>query len=132
MNDFLSNPWVVRGIIVIAVAVLGRVFGPMIRDRMDRSAKSWPQTSGRVEHTRATVVNNGNGDRLVGEVSYSYSANGDYYAGFLHFPARTEEQAERLAGAWKGLPLIVRYKANDPEVSHIIFDEQPPRAPLGA
>jgi hypothetical protein len=52
------------------------------------------------------------------------------YSGFLHFPSRSENHAEKLIEGWKGLKLIVRYRSNKPSESHVIVVEQPPRLTL--
>jgi hypothetical protein len=130
MNDF---PWVKLIIYGIpAAGVVGyRLLAPVLRSRKDGAAKAWPQTTGYAEHTRATTISVGGRDnQWVGEIAYSYRAEGEYYTGLLHFPATTEKQAERSIEGWKGLQLIVRYHPSRPSESHIILDEQPPRIPV--
>ena len=63
----------------------------------------------------------------MGEVACPYRADGEYYTGLLHFPATTESGAEKSIEGWKGLQLIVRYRAGRPTDCHIILDEQPLR-----
>jgi hypothetical protein len=127
MDDF---PWVKLIIygIPVACVVAYRLLAPVFRARKDGAAKAWPQTTGYAEHTSATTINvGGRNNQWVGEVAYSYRADGEYYTGLLHFPTTTEKQAEKSIEGWKGLQLIVRYRAGRPTESHIILDEQPPR-----
>jgi|KBSSwiStaDraftv2_1062776.scaffolds.fasta_scaffold04433_15 hypothetical protein len=130
MNDFPWQNLLVRVGMPLAIVVLYRVLVPILRARKDGTANAWPQTSGYAEHTCVTTIHvAGGGDQWVGEVAYSYRAEGEYYTGLLQFPTTTEKQAERSIEGWKGLQLIVRYHPNKPSESHIILDEQPPRIP---
>jgi len=133
MNEFPWQNLLIRVGIPLAIIVLYRGLVPLLRARKDGTAKAWPQTSGYGEHTRATTINvAGRGDQWVGEVAYSYRAEGEYYTGLLHFPATTEKQAERSIEGWKGLQLIVRSHPNKPSESHIVLGEQPPRIPAAS
>jgi hypothetical protein len=130
MNDFPWDKVVIYGI--PAVGILGyRLLSPVLRARKDGTAKAWPQTTGYAEHTPATTISIGGRDnQWVGQVAYSYRADGEYYTGLLHFPTTTEKQAEKSIKGWKGLQLIVRYRAERPTESHIILNEQQPRITL--
>jgi hypothetical protein len=128
MDNFPWQSILIRVGIPLAIIVGYRILAPILRARKDGDAKSWPQTTGYAEHTHATTISiGGRNDQWVGEVAYSYRADGEYYTGLLHFPATTEKQAEKSIEGWKDLQLIVRYRAGRPTESHIILDEQPPR-----
>jgi len=127
MNDFPWDKLLIYGI-QVAIVIAYRLLAPVLRARKDGAAKSWPQTTGYAEHAHATTINvGGRNNQWVGEVAYSDRADGEYYTGLLHFPATTEKRAEKSIEGWKGLQLIVRYRAGHPTESHIILDEQPSR-----
>jgi len=89
-------------------------------------AKSWPYTKGTVEHAEARTEGEGKSAHWVGELTYSYSVDGQYYAGFRQLPASSEDHAWDLVKGWKGSRLIVHYRQDKPEVSFIIMSEQNP------
>jgi hypothetical protein len=88
-----------------------------------KKAKNWPCTPAKIEHTRARTLDQDEGKGWVGELAYSYCVNGAYYAGFHHFPAKSEVDAERLIEGWKDRDVMVHYKANDPSISMLLIEE---------
>ena len=71
----------------------------------------WPSTVGTVESIDSEAIP---GDRagtlfVGGELSYSYSVNGEYYAGFYRLAAGTQSEAHAMLQGWKGRRATVRY-----------------------
>jgi hypothetical protein len=80
------------------------------------NAQSWPVTQGTVEWTwtRAEGLQE---DRLVPEVCYSYSVNGEFFSG-------TYETREKNFDLFpKGSRILIHYKPGDPSVSYIDREE---------
>jgi hypothetical protein len=96
--------------------------------RVRKRAKDWPSVQAIIEHTRSRQLDNDEGKGWVGELAYSYSVNGEYYAGFHHFTARHEADAERSIEGWKDRRVMAHYKPNDPSVSVLLVEEQKPPA----
>jgi hypothetical protein len=92
--------------------------------RIRKRAKDWPSIQAVVEHTRSRQLDNDEGKGWVGELAYSYSVNSEYYAGFHHFKARNEADAERLIQGWKDRRVAVHYDPSDPSLSVFLVDEQ--------
>jgi hypothetical protein len=90
-----------------------------------RQAQSWPSTQGAV----GQAVSRPAGDRhykpWVGELTYTYVAEGEYYSGFHRIRARTERRADELISGWKGRIVVVRYSPAKHEVSVLLKSDQP-------
>ena len=99
---------------------LKKLYGKWAR----RTAKSWPIAMGTVEQTRARNLDRDEGRGWVGELAYSYTVTGEYFSGVHHFTARNEDQAYQLVAAWKGQKVMIRYRAEKPEISALLLDEQ--------
>ncbi|HEY1462976.1 MAG TPA: hypothetical protein VGF44_06130 [Terriglobales bacterium] len=89
-----------------------------------RTAKTWPITQGSIEHVRARTLDKDEGRGWVGELAYSYIVNGQYFAGFHHFTAKSEEHADELIEGWKDRKVMIRYRMDKPEISALLLDEQ--------
>ena len=100
---------------------LKKLYGKWVR----RTAKSWPSAQGTVERARARILRRDEGRGWVCELTYSYVADSEYFSGIHHFTARSEDQADQLVAAWKGQKVMVRYRADKPEISALLLDEQP-------
>jgi hypothetical protein len=48
----------------------------------------------------------------VGELTYTYVANGEYYSGFHRIRARSERRAEDRISGWKGRTVVRAVFAN--------------------
>ena len=83
----------------------------------DQDTDGWPITSGVVEWARPQTLRRGRDSYWVGEIAYSYSINGTYYAGFYHVAASGEAEAKAVIVGWKGRAITVRYSPQDPSVS---------------
>ena len=78
-----------------------------------RRAESWPMVAGRFEqgHLRG-------GDKgYIADLSYSYSANGAYFAGFYQRSFLMERQADEFVDGLKGQQVFVRHHPEHPENS---------------
>lgn len=70
------------------------------------------------------MVGEGRAAHWVGELSYSYSVDGDYYSGFYHLPASGEDQASRWVQGWKDRRVVVHYAPGNPSQSVLVIEEQ--------
>jgi hypothetical protein len=106
--------------VMSAIYFLKKLYEKWVR----RSAKTWPITQGWIEHVRTRTLDKDEGKGWVGELAYSYSVNGEYFAGFHHFTARSEEHACKLVEGWKDRNVMIRYRMDKPEISALLLDEQ--------
>ena len=65
-----------------------------------------------------------------GQLAYSYAVNGEYYSGFHDKYFFRERSAQRYVDELKGKPAFVRHKANNPEVSTVLREDQQSVWPL--
>jgi hypothetical protein len=61
----------------------------------------------------------------VGELTYTYVANGQYYSGFHRIGGRSEGRAEERISGWKGRMVGVRDSPTKPEISVLLRSDQP-------
>ena len=61
----------------------------------------------------------------VGEFTYTYVANGEYYSGFHRIGARSERRAEERISGWKVRMVVVRYSPTKPQVSVLLRSDRP-------
>ena len=92
--------------------------------KIQKLATDWPAAHGTVEHAAAKMVGEGRSGYWVGELSYSYSVDGEYFAGVAELPASSEETAWEAVKGWKDRKVTVRYMANSPGKSVLVIDEQ--------
>ena len=90
-----------------------------------RQAQSWPSTQGTISGAAARPTNDRRFKPWIGELTYSYVVNGEYYSGFHQIRARKERRAEELVSGWKGRMVIVRYSAKKHEISALLKSDQP-------
>jgi hypothetical protein len=86
-----------------------------------QQSNGWPIVSGHVQNAQIYFK-----DPLwVTELSYSYSVNGEFYAGYIgrHF-ARERDADEYLERFPIGMAVFIRHKTNKPEVSLLRQDDQ--------
>jgi len=87
----------------------------------------WPRTVGTVELVDSEAIAADRGSTLfVGELSYSYSVNGEYYAGFYRLAAGTQTEAEAMLRGWKGRRTTVRYSPQNHALSVMVPYEDLP------
>jgi hypothetical protein len=123
-RDDIFGVLVLVGVLVVALRGL-----PWSRLKK-LNARSWPLCQGRIEF--GTVIEHRT--RYVsyysGQLSYSYSVNGEYYSGVHDKLFFRESSAERFITELKGKPAFVRHKANRAEVSTILKEDQQSVWPL--
>jgi Protein of unknown function (DUF3592) len=90
-----------------------------------RHAHSWPPAQGTIVDAQAQVSKNSYIQRWVGNLSYSYVVDGEYYSGFYRIPARSERKAEEKIAGWKGRMVIVRYAPDKHDLSVLLKSDQP-------
>jgi hypothetical protein len=104
----------IGGTIRLAVAVY------RIAERHVRviGSSAWPMANGRVFDTHIVQ------DDLQGwaaEITYSYSAFGEYYSGVYRRGFRFKKKAAAFLERFpREMPLVVRYKAERPEISTVL------------
>ena len=64
------------------------------------------------------------GGGWVGELTYSYAVDGEYYSGFHHFWAASENDADSQVSGWKGQNVMIRYRPGNPSISKLRMEEQ--------
>ncbi len=90
-----------------------------------RCAETWPQATATVESAAPRQIAVLNQGAYIAEVAYSYSVGGEYYAGFIQQEAGSEDAADAFAAGYPaGSKLIIRYRADKPEVSVVLPQDQ--------
>ena len=113
--------------LLLALFTLVR-YGLAARSETSRS-ESWPTTEGRI-HEAGVVEEHG---VALGEVVYSYSAQGEYYTGALRRHFSTGNQTERwLDGFPRDARVLIRYRPDKPEHSVLRPDDNAQRLPAFA
>lgn len=114
-------PWA-REVLLLLVAL----FGAAVAAYRRWASFSWPEVPGTVEDYRLVPFGRQNPEN--NGFSFSYFANGEFYAGELavtrrqRFP-KNEEDMQRLYP--RGSKIRVRYKTNDPSV-YVAFPTEVP------
>jgi hypothetical protein len=83
----------------------------------EQFSEGWPATIGKVELATPQPAPRGEGSLWICELSYSYSVNNEYYAGFLELPASKSEEAEEIGRYWKDGNVTIRYSPEDNSIS---------------
>ena len=84
------------------------------------ASASWPLTHGRVETVNVITF----AEQALGQFGYSYSVNGERYAGYVSRQFADEQDAWDFLRSMEGQSVFVRYKATDPATSAIRNDDQ--------
>jgi hypothetical protein len=92
-----------------------------------RHAYSWPSAQGTIISAQAQKSK---GSYIgtwvwVGNLTYTYIVNGEYYSGFHRIRAHTERGAEEKVAGWKGRMVVVRYSPDKPDLSVLLKSDQP-------
>lgn len=96
-----------------------------------RGSETWPAVQANIESVKVRR-NDAIGDSLgglhrrggvIGELAYSYSVAGEYYAGFYEAQFLSEKRAWDFVDQFKGKTIFVRYKPEDPTVSRVTETE---------
>jgi len=90
-----------------------------------RHAYSWPSAQGTVMGVHVRSSTDSYIQPWVGDLSYSYIVNGEYYSGFHRIRAHSERRAEEKIAGWKGRMVVVRYSPNQPDLSKLLQSDQP-------
>ena len=115
-----SSPDAAGLAVYAAIAALSIAFPFAVRVYQRRRSRDWPTTGGRIESTRVVVQQRGRHKVLVGEVAYSYSVNGEYYAGFLTKDGGSEAKLEAWTSRFTvGQSVLIRYHPKRAEVSFL-------------
>src|SRR5260370_1609902 len=86
----------------------------------DDDATDWPSATGEVHSAEVHVRSR---DVYTAEISYFYSARGEYYSGYLQHLFFSEDEAyDFLAHFPKGRKIVVHYCPDKPEVS-VLFEQ---------
>ncbi len=122
----MSLPVLVRYAIILAFFGYGLVRWLKVRSR-ERAAENWPSVEGLSQGGRVAVGSQPN--HPLAELDYSYSVNGEYYAGqILRGPFRNADEAQEFIDGGKGRKLIVRYDPSKFEKSIVRDEDQPSTA----
>ncbi len=89
-----------------------------------RGAQSWPSAQGTVASVRSRSVG-GVYKPWIGEFSYTYTVNGEYFSGIHQIRVLTQKRAEALTLGWKGRMVVVRYSPSKHEASVLLKSDQP-------
>lgn len=94
-------------------------------DRGDaKSSRDWPTIRGRVESGKVTQERDEDlwylASFYTGEIGYSYSVDGNYYAGSLFRTFFHEGSARRFVEELKDKEVIVRYNPKRPGISRLL------------
>lgn len=111
--------------VLVVLVWMVRKFMSRVSKKNQRLAQVWPLAQGCIEWATPKMIADG---YWVGELAYSYSVQGKYYAGTFNFHAPTEDAAWRSVEGWKGRSITVRYSPSDPSQSVLVVDEQSPLA----
>ena len=116
----------IRDIVPFAIGLAGGVLYWL----RSRQAQSWPCAQGTVWQAEAKRPKEIEDRRRiyiwpwVGQFTYSYPANGEYYSGCHTVNALTERRAEQVVSGWKGRMLVVRYSPANPGISVVLKEDQ--------
>ena len=84
------------------------------------ASASWPLTHGSFETVNVITF----AEQALGQFGYSYSVNGERYAGYVSRQFADEQDAWDFLRSMEGQSVFVRYKATDPATSAIRIDDQ--------
>ena len=90
-----------------------------------RQAQSWPSTQATIRQVDVRRAADRRFRPWLGQFTYTYVVNGEYYSGFYRVRKRTERQAENLISGWKGRMVVVRYSPKKNDVSVLLKSDQP-------
>jgi hypothetical protein len=85
-----------------------------------RHAHSWPSAHGTIMGAEVRASADSYIRPWVGDLTYSYIVNREYYAGFHRLRARSERRAEEKVAGWKGRTVVVRYSPRKHDLSTLL------------
>jgi hypothetical protein len=92
--------------------------------KLREQAMTWPSTQGIVNYAEPRIVGEDTDARWVGDVSYSYSVDGESFSGSYYFAALSEDDAREMVEPWRQRKIIVHYFRGNPARSVFIPAEQ--------
>jgi hypothetical protein len=110
--------------ILFATVWLIRAIATLAGQRLGRQTASWPVVQGTIEQAGPKMIGEGHTAYWVGELSYSDSVSGEYYAGVAHLPASNEDAACEVTQRLKDRKQLVRVMPGNPERSVLVLNEQ--------
>ena len=83
-------------------------------------AASWPMAQGTIEGVKVNVFSG----QALGELAYSYVAEGERYSGYFLLQFANEQDAWRMVSPRKGQSILVRYETRNPAFSAVRSEDQ--------
>jgi len=119
------DPWGLLPILKDVVLLLLPAAGAAWAWFKFRHAHSWPSAQGTIISAQAQATTDSHFQRWVGNLTYTYVVNGEYYSGFHRIRARNERRAEEKIAGWKDRMVVVRYSPDKPDLSVLLKSDQP-------
>jgi uncharacterized protein DUF3592 len=115
---------ILAGLAVMAFSYLALTFRTVSTSMRDRRAQNWPAAKGNVVSCDVKTYHGRFSDYAVGVLGYSYEVNGEYYSGYFERQYNDEQTAWTFVDSRRNLPVVVRYKANNPQTSVLRDEDQ--------
>jgi hypothetical protein len=109
-----------RDLVLLLVGVAGGVLAWL----RARHAQSWPSTQGTVVGVTSRGIG-GIYKPWIGDFSYTYIVNSEYFSRFHPIRASSRKRADALTLGWKGRMLVVRYSPSSHKTSVLLNSDQP-------
>jgi hypothetical protein len=90
-----------------------------------RGALSWPSAQGTVSGASVQTAGSKHLKPWVGQLTYTYIVNGEYYSGSHFIGAVSKKRAEDAVEGWSGRLVVVRYSPVRHEDSVLVKSDQP-------
>ena len=111
----------VRGTIAVFGGSLDSISSKFTNRWRSAKGRDWPSCQGHIESSRSYAHENG----ITVRIGYSYSVNGEYYAGYFEEAFYSDAPADRLTSVLKeGQEVTIRYKSNKPDKSLLLEEDQ--------
>jgi len=117
------------GAIVLVVSVI--FFTLIVRGLLqvpwvgDLRSRGWPTVDGTIVGGNVQKMSGRGDPPYLGEISYSYNLDGQYYSGYYQRGFFDEQKGWDFVDGAKDRPVIIRYKASDPEITVLRMRDQP-------
>ena len=115
---------ILAGLAVMAFSFLAFTFRTVATSMRDRRAQTWPAARGSVVSCDVKTYHGRFSDYAVGVLGYSCEVNGEYYSGYFRRQYNDEQTAWTFVDSRRDTPVVVRYKASDPETSVLRDEDQ--------
>jgi len=118
VSELLRNLFVAASfMLLVAVYFFFKRFPGWLRSFV---SADWPTAEGKVENVTVSTFS----DQSLGEVAYSYVAEGERFSGYFSQQFADEQDAWDCLGPLKGQSIFLRYKPSNPKVSAVRITEQ--------